>query len=196
MANENVWNGTLIDWRWVLARGIFGVLFGILALLFPAAALAAVALLFAVYVAVDGAMALSSAWSHRQQGRGWGLLAFEGVVGLIAGFLALVFPGAALLALILLMSLWAFMSGVVEIWAATSLRHHPTGSILLGLAGVASIAFGLIVLFWPVAGAAALLAIIAVYSLVFGVLLTAWSLRLRAQSRTGKTGRFQGEVHA
>src|SRR5258708_7320917 len=107
----------VLDWRWMLARGILGVLFGIAILCFPGPGLVAIALLFAFYVVLDGLMALSAARQFHRQGAPWRFLAFEGSIGILAGIAAAVFPGAALLTLVVLMSVWALLTGVIELYA-------------------------------------------------------------------------------
>jgi uncharacterized membrane protein HdeD (DUF308 family) len=161
-----------------MARGVLGIIFGILVFLFPAAALVPVGIVFAVYVAIDGMMALSAAWSTRHQ-RGWGFLTFEGVLGLLAGSIAVIYPGIAVLSLALLMGIWALASGLIEIGGAYTHRERLSHPVLLGIAGLASVAFGLIVMFWPIAGAMTLIFMLGVYSLVFGAVLTTWGYRLR-----------------
>lgn len=175
-------NDLNIDWRWVLARGILGIVFGALVLLFPISALITFALLFAIYVVGDGVMALSSAWHMRDQ-KGRGLLIFEGVIGIIAGVLAIFYPGAVLLALVILMSVWALLSGAIELYTAIAYRKILPHPVLLGAAGLASVLFGLIVAFWPITGALTLIAMFGFYSIFFGALFTFWSIRLK-QNRT------------
>jgi len=169
-----------LDWRWVLARGILGILFGILVLMNPIAGLLTAALLFAAYVAVDGLMALSSAWRMNQaHERGRGFLIAQGVLGVVAGLVAAFFPGLALITLIALMSVWALTSGFVAVYAAVAYRDRITSPVLLGIVGAAAVIFGLFVIMRPVAGAVALLATLAAYALFSGVFLTFWSFRLR-----------------
>lgn len=169
-----------LDWRWVLTRGILGISFGILVLLFPAAALWSVSVLFAFYVAVDGVMALTASWAARNES-GWGFLLFEGIIGIVAGCVAIVFPGVALMTMILLMSAWALGSGVAKLYGAFTHRDRFASPMLLGLAGLVAVVFSVFMLLWPIGGAVVLLTTLAVYSFVFGCFLTAWSFRLRQQ---------------
>lgn len=167
-----------IDWRWTLARGILGIIFGLILLFFPIAGLVTIALLFAIYAVGDGAMALSAAWRMRNK-KGRGLVFFEGVIGILAGILAIFYPGAALLALVILMSAWALMTGAAELYFAFSFRDLLAHPVFLGLAGLASVIFGILILIWPMAGALTLLAMLAFYSLFFGFFLTLWGIRLK-----------------
>lgn len=167
-----------IDWRWVLARGILGIIFGLILLFFPIAGLITIALLFALYAVADGAMALSAAWRMGNK-KGRGLILFEGVVGILAGILAIFYPGAALLALVILMGAWALMTGAAELYFAFTFREILSHPVFLGLAGLVSLIFGIVILIWPIAGVLTLLAMLAFYSIFFGLLLTFWGLRLK-----------------
>jgi hypothetical protein len=73
-------------------RGVFAILFGIIALLMPGAALLAFVLLFAAYMLVDGILAIIAGVRAAQRHERWGWLIFEGILDLIAGGIAVVWP--------------------------------------------------------------------------------------------------------
>jgi uncharacterized membrane protein HdeD (DUF308 family) len=86
----------------------------------------------------------------------------------------------------LLISAWAIVTGVIEIVAAIRLREQITGELWLGLAGVASIVFGLLLFLFPVTGALTILWLIAGYAIVFGVVLILLGWRLRGVNEMAK----------
>ena len=64
---------------WALAlRGLFAILFGIVALFAPGAVLVTLALFFAAYLLVDGILAIIAAIRAAQRHERWGLLLAEG----------------------------------------------------------------------------------------------------------------------
>jgi uncharacterized membrane protein HdeD (DUF308 family) len=67
----------------------------------------------------------------------------------------------------------------MEIVAAARLRKIITNEWLLMLAGIASVAFGVILLLQPAAGALALIWLIATWAVVFGILLIVLAFRVR-----------------
>jgi uncharacterized membrane protein HdeD (DUF308 family) len=66
---------------------------------------------------------------------------------------------------------------------AIKLRNQIEGEWWLALAGVASVAFALLLLWNPAPGALALLWLLASYAIVFGVLFVGLGLRVRSYRR-------------
>src|SRR5437879_6554838 len=67
-------------WWLFLVRGILGIIFGCLALIFPGPTMLSLVLLFSAYMLVDGVAGIVSAVrAMRRRGR-WGFLIFEGLV--------------------------------------------------------------------------------------------------------------------
>jgi uncharacterized membrane protein HdeD (DUF308 family) len=175
-------------WWLLFVRGVLGILFGILALVWPGATIAALVLLFGVYAIVDGVATLYAAITGREGAdrgrrpasgghRVW--LTIEGLLGIGAGLVAFFWPGITALVLLWVIAFWAILTGVMEVAAAIRLRREMDNEWLLGLAGVASVLFGILLLVLPGAGALALIWLIGVYALVFGVILIVLGLRLR-----------------
>lgn len=175
-------------WWLVALRGVAAVLFGVLAFAMPIAGLLTLLIVWGAYALVDGAFNIVWALRGARAGRRWGWLLFEGVVSLVAGVLAFVWPGVTAVALLMVIAVWAVITGVAEIAAAIRLRHHIRGEWLLAAGGVLSIAFGILLIAFPAAGALAVVWMIGAYSLVFGVVLLALGLRLFALRRRGEGG--------
>lgn len=166
------------NWWAVAIRGVVAIIFGLIALLWPGIALSALILVFGAYAIVDGIFALIAAVRAAEHHAAWWVLAIEGIIGIIAGIVAFVWPGLTALALLYVIAAWALVTGIFEILAAFRLRHEGTESWILGLAGIASIIFGLLLLIFPGAGALALLWLIGVYAIIFGILLLVMAWRL------------------
>jgi uncharacterized membrane protein HdeD (DUF308 family) len=175
-------------WTFIL-RGVFAMLFGLLCLLAPPLAIIALATLFGFWLIMDGIAGLTAAWGGRRTG-GWWLPALEGVAGLLAGFLAIVWPGITALVLVFLVGGWAILSGAFEIWAAIRLRAQIKGELFLAIAGIISVLFGLYLIIFPGIGILSVLWLIAVFAIAFGISLIGLGWRLRGLFEQAKR---QGE---
>ena len=172
------------NWWVVLIRGVAGVLFGIATFFAPGVSLAVLVLLFGAYALVDGVLAVISAVRRRGVSDRWWMLLLEGLVGIAAGIMTLVWPGITALALLYVIAAWALLTGAFEIAAAIRLRKIITGEWLLVLSGVASIGLGILLMIFPGPGALVMVLWIGAYVFVFGILLIALSLRLRSLGRS------------
>ena len=171
---------------WALAlRGLAAILFGIAALVVPHIALVVLIALFGAYALVDGVFAIVSAVRAAERHMRWWPLLLEGLAGIVVWVLTFVWPVVTALLLLYFIASWAIVTGVFEILAAVRLRREITGEWLLGLTGVLSVVFGLLLIIFPGAGALTVVWLIGIYALVFGVLLVGLALRLRGRSPEG-----------
>jgi len=167
------------NWWALFLRGAAAIIFGIIALFWPPAAIAALVAVFGAYALVDGIFNLIAAVRAGRSGQRWGALLFEGIVSLLVGVLTLFFPGFTALALVLFVGAWSLVTGVAEVVAAIKLRQFIEGEWLLALSGVLSIAFGILLFLSPLVGAIAIAIWIGTDAVVFGALLVGLALRLR-----------------
>ena len=152
-----------------LFRGIAAVLFGIITLVWPKLSLAVLVLLFGVFAVVSGITAVVAALRNREE-QGWGFLLFEGILGILAGVVALVWPGIAALAFLYLLAAWAILTGILELVAPLSFPMRGGRAVLMVLAGLLSIVFGVLIAAQPAAGLLTVVWLIGVYAIVFGVM--------------------------
>jgi uncharacterized membrane protein HdeD (DUF308 family) len=169
-------------WWTLAARGIAAILFGILTFISPGLSLFTLVILFGAWALADGVFNLVMAVRTRK-GERWGWLVLEGVTSIIVGILTFFWPGITALSLLFLIAAWSVVTGIAEVVAAIRLRKLIRGEWLLGLSGVVSIVFGLLLFAFPGAGALAVIFWIGAYSIVFGSLLVALAFRLRAWAR-------------
>jgi uncharacterized membrane protein HdeD (DUF308 family) len=168
------------NWWLFVLRGVAAIVFGIIAIVYPDVTITVLAIVFGIYAIVDSIGSFASAIGHRGAD-GWhrAAHALEGVVALVAGVLALVLPDLTALALVVLIGIWAIVSGVVEIMAAIRLRRVIDTEWLLGISGLLSIIAGIVILVWPDAGAVAISWLIGTFAIVFGVVFVWLGLKLR-----------------
>lgn len=106
------------NWWAIAVRGILGIIFGVLAFMWPGLTLASLVLLFGAYALVDGLFAVVAAVTGQARDRRW-LVLMEGVVGILAGIAAFVWPGITTFALLYLIAAYAIVTGILEILAAS-----------------------------------------------------------------------------
>jgi len=169
---------TLAQNWWTLAlRGLAAVIFGILAYLWPDITFTVLVLFFGAYALWDGVFALIGAFRTAGERR-W-MLILEGLVGIAAGIVTFIWPGAASLAILTIIAAWAIITGIFEIIAAIRLREEIEGEWLMFLSGLLSVLFGIALAIWPAAGLVAVTWMIGAYAIVFGILLIVLGFRLR-----------------
>src|SRR5215212_9325244 len=103
-----------------------------------------VALLFGLCAVVDGAITfLPALRSSDQSTRKWLPLA-EGAVGIIAGLIALLWPGLSIDGLVNVIVGWAVVTGTLKILTAILLRAEVGSGWLLAGSGALSVLLGIL----------------------------------------------------
>jgi uncharacterized membrane protein HdeD (DUF308 family) len=185
-------NAVLADNWWALAlRGLFAIVFGIIAFAMPAAAMLALVLIFGAYSIADGifniVLAVRGARSHER----WGLLLINGLLGIAIGIAAAIWPGITVLAFVFMVAAWALLSGGLMLGAALGLKiSHGRWFLVFG--ALASLLYGFLLFASPLIGALVLTWWVGAYSLVLGVTLIVLAFRLR----TYRGERLSGAVEA
>jgi len=165
-------------WAFVL-QGVLGIIFGVLVLLFPGAALTTFVALFAAWAVISGVGALAQGWREAQhRGNSWPYFLI-GVVAIAAGVLAVLTPASTLLALIVFVGAWQLVAGLTEIYVAYRIRREIENEWIMAAAGLLRAILGLAFLVMPGLGVVVTLVVVAANAFAFGVLAIATGLRLR-----------------
>jgi len=171
---------------WVVAlRGLIGIIFGILAFIWPGITLVVLIAFFGAYMFVDGVFALVQAIRLRHERERWPMLLLEGILGIAVGLITYFWPGLTAIAWLYTIAAWAIITGVLEIVTAVRFRKIVQGEFLLILTGLISILLGVVLALMPLAGLLAWVYLIGAYAIVFGALLIGFAFRLRGMG-TGR----------
>src|SRR5262245_15562094 len=173
------------NWWAIALRGLAAVLFGIAALMWPVITLSVLAPLFGAYAMINGVFAVIEAFSRDVSRERWRPLLFEGVVSIVVGAMILIWPGLTAMGLLFLIAFWAIMTGVFEIITAIRLRHEIRGEWIMALIAILSMAFGLLLLAFPVTGTLSVFLLIRAFVFAIGALMIALALKVRSLRRPG-----------
>jgi uncharacterized membrane protein HdeD (DUF308 family) len=166
------------NWWVVTLRGVCALLFGLATIAWPSATMATLVLFFGSFAIADGVLAFIALFDPAPASRRWALL-LHGVVSVLAGVLALVWPATTALAFVYLIAAWAMLTGISTLVAAIELRKAIDNEWLLGLSGAAAVLFGMAIAVYPGIGTLVLLSMIAGYAIIAGSMQIALGLRLR-----------------
>lgn len=155
------------------------MLFGVLAFVWPGATLISLVWLFGAFALVNGILSFALAAKAPKGYPRFGSLILGGLLGILAGLLAFVMPAITALGLLILIAVWAMLTGILEIVAAIKLRKEINNEWLLILV------FGVLLLLQPGAGALVLSGGSQPYALVFGILLFVLAFRMRRFRKEG-----------
>jgi uncharacterized membrane protein HdeD (DUF308 family) len=173
---------------WALGlRAASAIIFGVIALTMPGAALAAIVIVFGIYAFADGILSIVAAVRGLQRGDRWGAMLILGMVSVIAGVIAFLAPGIGALALVYLIASWALITGAFEIAAAVRLRKIIEGEWLLIIGGILSILFAVLMVVFPGPGAVTLALWLGAYALVYGVVNLVLSFKVRRWTQAHAT---------
>jgi uncharacterized membrane protein HdeD (DUF308 family) len=173
------------NWWLFTLRGVLGILFGLIALIFPGPTMLSLVLFFSAYMLVDGVFGIISAVRaiRRKEDR-WGLLIFEGLLNIAVGIAAFLWPGLTVIAFVWLIAAWAIVTGGLMTAAGFRLNiDHGRWWMVLG--GLLSLAYGVLLIITPLIGAIVLTWWLGAYALVFGVALVIFSFKLRSRQHEG-----------
>ena len=175
------------NWRVLALRGLAALIFGLVVLLWPGAILAVLTLVFGIYAIVDGGILLVPAL--RTSGRGaqrW-LPLVEGAVGVVAGLVALLWPGLTVSGLLYVIVAWALATGILKIATTIVLRSGVENAWLLAGSGALSVLFGVVLSVLVGSDLPSLAPFIGVFAIVVGLALIVFAFRTRDRQRTQQT---------
>lgn len=173
---------SLVDYWWVpVVRGGAAIALGVLSFVWPGISVLIFLTLIAAYWIVDGGASILYAFKWKS----WGWALWGGVISVVAGVLAILQPGVAAISLVIVIAIWAIVRGLLDIYTAVALRKQIDFEWWLGLGGLASVVFGLVVLARPAAGAIAIIAILGAFMIVIGGALLFAGLRIRRLRNQG-----------
>jgi uncharacterized membrane protein HdeD (DUF308 family) len=167
----------------LILRGIVAVALGIIALVWPGVTVLTLVILFAVTAFIAAGVQAMFAVTSTAGGRVAGHLVL-GLADLAAGVIALVWPGATALVLVLIVGCWAVFAGLFGIFVAFRADELARSRALFILGGLGAVAFGVSLFARPAMGAVALALLFGLFSLTNGAGLIMQGIGLRQNRKT------------
>jgi uncharacterized membrane protein HdeD (DUF308 family) len=174
------------NWGALAVRGVAAVLFGLVALIWPGLTLAVLIIVYGAYAVVDGVFAIVAGLRAGSGTHKWLLLA-EGALGILAGLIAVFWPGVTAVVLLYIISFWAIFGGLLRIFGAVLLRREIDNEWTMALSGVLWVLLGIVLFVLPGAGLVSLAWLIGIFALGAGITLIALALRVRGQAPSGSS---------
>ena len=178
MSDESLTSGAQreLNWGWWMAvlMGVVSVVAGIVVLAKPSNSLATLAVVFGIFVLVDGIVELVASLSGGTPNRG--PLAVVGVLSVIAGVLLIRHPLGGVRAVALVLGIWLIAAGVVRFIAAFDAAGNLVWRIAVALVLVI---VGVVIVASPHIGYASLALIAGLGFICYGVgmIMVGWVLR-------------------
>jgi uncharacterized membrane protein HdeD (DUF308 family) len=162
----------------LILLGILAVIVGIIAIAWPGVTILALVILFAIYAFMAAGLQAARAFSSRSAGPVFGHLLL-GLIDLAAGVIALAWPGPTAYVLVIIVAAWALVGGLAEIFAGFGGGETAGTRAMLILAGLVSVAFGVVLFARPNVGAVTLALLFGLYSMIYGFSQIAAGVQLR-----------------
>jgi uncharacterized membrane protein HdeD (DUF308 family) len=162
----------------LILRGVVAVGVGVVALAWPGVTVLSLVILFAFYAFMAAGLEAVRAFSGRTAGPVVGHL-LVGVVDIVAGVVALAWPGPTALVLVLVVASWAVLTGVLEVSAAFGPGEEAGTRAMFVLGGLVSVAFGIVLFASPTMGALSLALLFGLFNLIEGSWLLTRGIELR-----------------
>ena len=162
----------------LIVIGVLAIIAGIIAIAWPGATILALVILFAVYAFMDAGLQAARAFSSRSAGPVFGHLLLA-LISLVAGVIAVVWPGPTAYVLVIVVAAWALVGGLVEIFAGFQSGEAAGTRALFIVSGLVSVAFGVVLFARPNVGAVTLALLFGLYFMIYGFSQIAAGVQVR-----------------
>jgi uncharacterized membrane protein HdeD (DUF308 family) len=168
-------------WAWwvVLVIGVLSVVAGVILVFKPSDSLATLAVIFGIFLLIDGIGELIASFGRTVENRG--LAAILGVLGIVIGIALIRHPFHGVTAIGLLIGIWLVAAGVVGL-----VRTLVVGTnLLLGvIVALLELVVGIVIVSDPHIGYSALAIITGIWLILSGLATVALAVAIRSAARS------------
>jgi uncharacterized membrane protein HdeD (DUF308 family) len=150
-------------WVFVLV-GVLSLIAGVIIVLQPSNSLATLAVIFGIFLLIDGVVELIRSFERAVENRA--LAAILGVLGIIVGIALIRHPFHGVAAIGLLIGIWLVAAGVIRLVRAFAVESHRLLGIVIALV---EIVVGIVIVSDPHIGYTALAIILGIWLILNGI---------------------------
>ena len=171
------------SWQATAAAALVTFVLGLILLVWPHATVIVVAALIGAALLVTGILRLiEGITASEESGARRTAYVIIGILAILAGLYALRHIGVTVALLAVIVGLFWAVNGIVDLMVAATARSGQ-GRGVTAVAGLASLAAGLVVMFWPTISLVVLGVILGIWLLLYGVLLAFLAVQLHGTMR-------------
>ena len=175
---------TLLRAWWVpLLTGVLNLIAALVVLIEPHNSLVAIAVVLGIYLVLVGILLVVTGLARPQPGRGWWTFAL-GALAIIAGVFVIARPGSAVHGVRIVFGIYLLLAGGAHLVFALVAVGNRAGEVLRGALDLIG---GLVFLFAPKLGLAALALFVGVYLVIRGAVEVAVAVELRSALHDGRS---------
>lgn len=170
-------------WWLFVVVGIASLVAGVILVLKPSNSLATLAVVFGVFLLIDGIMELVESFGHSVENRG--LAAIVGILGIVVGLILVRHPTHAVSAIGLVIGIWLVAAGVVRLLRAFALGAVTFLRVVIALL---EIVVGIVIVSDPHIGYATLAVLLGIWLIINGIGMIVLGLAIRSVSPERTSG--------
>ncbi|MEZ5866506.1 MAG: DUF308 domain-containing protein [Geminicoccaceae bacterium] len=162
-------------WWWFLARGVLAGLLGLALLVWPSWSVEVLAVVLGLFLLIDGVAGLIGTMRARQTA----ISLTPALISIVVGGVLLLWPGATLRMLLIVVGIWAIASGVGYLMSGRGADATGPANGNLKTIGITVTIVGVILFFWPGTGIVTVAWVLAAAAFAIALVLLFVAFRLK-----------------
>ncbi|WP_300683138.1 DUF308 domain-containing protein [Nocardioides sp.] len=169
-----------LSWKLLMVRGAIGIVFGIVAMVWPISTIWALVVLWGIWALIDGIGSLAHALEPGTSGAGRIFFVLFGIIGLAAAVIAITRPGLTAVTLTWVLGIWLIARGVMEVIGSFG-AGQVVPRALLWLSAAIDILLGILFAANPGRSAVSIAFVLGLVALAWGLVFLVVGFLLRSE---------------
>lgn len=167
------------NWWFLALNGAVFAVFGLLILFFTEEFIKTILLWFGIAALVAGGVLLFAGINNIRRDKAGAMVLMEAIIALATGLALIFFPEASVALFLILIGIWAIITGIIQLVLLVNLKGQVTGKNLFLLNGLLTVLLGVALLFNPFGWGVFLVKLTGLAALLFGAVLIWFGLSVR-----------------